>query len=72
MAPHHDRLTLDALLSDPLTQLVMRSDGITPVHVAQAFAMARTGLPEQGMPSGLGLRTTFDGWLGRATGCCLG
>ena len=70
MAPHHDRLTLDALLSDPLTQLVMRSDGITTVDVAQAFAMARTGVSGQPMSSRhFGLCTTFDRWIGRDASC---
>jgi len=44
MFPSQDRLTLDALLSDPLTQLVMRSDHLTPADVAQAFEQARCGL----------------------------
>jgi hypothetical protein len=73
MAPHQDRLTLDALLSDPLTQLVMRSDGITPADVAEAFAIAQTGLA--GVPSPAGrtnLCTTFDRWLGRSTSCRMG
>jgi hypothetical protein len=41
---NQDRLTLDALLSDPLTQLVMRSDNLTREDVAQAFDEARAGL----------------------------
>lgn len=45
MYPVDDRLTLESLLSDPLTQLVMRSDKLTPDDVARAFAEARTGLP---------------------------
>ncbi len=39
-----DRLTLDTLLADPLTQMVMRSDNITAADVAHAFATARIGL----------------------------
>jgi len=46
MNPSPDRLTLDVLLSDPLTQLVMRSDKITPADVAQAFAEAEVGLKQ--------------------------
>jgi hypothetical protein len=45
MYPVDDRLTLESLLSDPLTQLVMRSDNLTPADVARAFDEARTGLP---------------------------
>jgi hypothetical protein len=44
MFVNRDRLTLDALLSDPLTQLVMRSDNLTREDVAQAFDEARAGL----------------------------
>ncbi len=44
MFPTQDRLTLDALLSDPLTQLVMRSDNLTPADMAQAFREAQGGL----------------------------
>jgi hypothetical protein len=73
MAPYQDRLTLDALLSDPLTQLVMRSDGITSADVAQAFAMARVGLAEQPQPARrLGLCTTFDRWIGQGASCWMG
>ena len=43
MHPSHDRLTLQSLLSDPLTQLVMLSDNITAADVANAFAAAQTG-----------------------------
>jgi len=67
MAPTQDRLTLDALLSDPLTQLVMRSDGITSDDVAQAFAMARNGRPVAMVPKRNTLCTTFDRWLGQGT-----
>ncbi len=66
MAPTQDRLTLDALLTDPLTQLVMRSDGITSEDVARAFAIAQrgqAGLPAQ--PKRGALCTTFDRWLGQ-------
>ncbi len=73
MAPYQDRLTLDALLSDPLTQLVMQSDGITSSDVAQAFAIARTGLAEQSPPARhLGLCTTFDRWIGQGASCWMG
>ena len=73
MAPTPDRLTLDALLADPLTQLVMRSDGITPSDVAQAFAMARSGMAEQPAPARrLGLCTTFDRWIGQGASCWMG
>ncbi len=51
MMPIKDRLTLDALLADPLTQLVMRSDKLTPADVAQAFDEARAGL-SRGVPLG--------------------
>ncbi len=44
MYPVDDRLTLAALLSDPLTQLVMRSDNLTQADVARAFDEARRGL----------------------------
>ncbi len=44
MFPPQDTLTLDALLADPLTRLVMRSDNLTPEDVAQAFDQARAGL----------------------------
>jgi len=44
MFPFGDKLTLDALLSDPLTRLVMRSDNLTPEDVARAFDEARSGL----------------------------
>jgi len=44
MFVNQDRLTLDALLADPLTQLVMRSDNLTPADVAAAFQEASTGL----------------------------
>jgi len=65
MAPTQDRLTLEALLADPLTQLVMRSDGITSADVAQAFAMARGGRSEPPVaPKRNVLCTTFDRWLG--------
>jgi hypothetical protein len=67
MAPPQDRLTLDALLSDPLTQLVMRSDGITARDVAEAFAMAQAGLPA---PARQGAScTTFDRWVGQGMSC---
>ena len=46
MVYNQDRLTLESLLADPLTQLVMRSDKITPAEVEAAFEMARTGLGE--------------------------
>ncbi len=73
MAPTQDRLTLDALLSDPLTQLVMRSDGITSSDVARAFAIARTGLSEQPAPARrFGLCTTFDRWIGQGPSCWMG
>ncbi len=64
MAPNQDRLTLDALLTDPLTLLVMQSDGITSDDVAQAFAMARNGLAVVAVPKRSGFCTTFDRWLG--------
>ncbi len=44
MKPRQDRMTLDALLSDPLTQLVMRSDKVTQADVREAFAQAQAGL----------------------------
>jgi hypothetical protein len=39
-----ENLTLEELLSDPLTQLVMRSDNITVADTARAFAEARIAL----------------------------
>ncbi len=65
MAPNQDRLTLDALLTDPLTMLVMQSDGITSDDVAQAFAMARNGQSDVSAPKRSMLCTTFDRWLGQ-------
>jgi hypothetical protein len=56
MFPPQDRLTLDALLSDPLTRLVMQSDNLTPEDMAQAFDEARSGLaPNSGAPCARGL-----------------
>jgi len=46
MFPPQDKLTLAALLSDPLTRLVMRSDNVTPEDMAQAFDQARSGLAQ--------------------------
>jgi hypothetical protein len=46
MIPPQDTLTLDALLSDPLTRLVMRSDNVTPEDMAKAFDEARSGLAQ--------------------------
>ncbi len=65
MAPTQDRLTLDALLTDPLTMLVMQSDGITSADVAQAFAMARHGQSAVPLPKRSTLCTTFDRWVGQ-------
>jgi len=64
MAPTQDRLTLDALLTDPLTMLVMQSDGITSDDVAQAFAMARHGQSVVPAPKRSIFCTTFDRWVG--------
>lgn len=36
----HEILTLEALLADPLTRLVMRSDNITVEETARAFQEA--------------------------------
>jgi hypothetical protein len=47
MYPVDDRLTLESLLSDPMTQLVMRSDNLTPADVVRAFDQARSGLPHR-------------------------
>ena len=70
MAPHHDQLTLDALLADPLTQLVMRSDGITTAEVAAAFATARLAMPERTEKTEAFLcGTTFERWLDGVR-CC--
>jgi hypothetical protein len=70
MAPYQDRLTLDALLADPLTQLVMQSDGITSVDVAMAFETARSGLSDQPPAAKrLSLCTTFDRWIGQGLAC---
>lgn len=66
MAPTQDRLTLDSLLTDPLTMLVMQSDGITSDDVAQAFAMARHGRSDVPAPKRRTLCTTFDRWVGQA------
>jgi hypothetical protein len=44
MKLNQDCLTLDGLLSDPLTQLVMRSDKLTAADVRAAFAQAQAGL----------------------------
>jgi hypothetical protein len=44
MFPDPDRLTLASLLADPLTQLVMKSDNISPTDVTRAFAAAQAGL----------------------------
>ncbi len=63
MAPTQDRLTLDALLTDPLTLLVMQSDGITSDDVAQAFAMARRRQADVPVPKRSTLCTTFDRWV---------
>jgi hypothetical protein len=42
-----DRLTLESLLSDPLTQLVMRADRITAADTQAAFLHAQAGLAAQ-------------------------
>ncbi len=44
MQPTEDRLTLEELLADPLTRLVMRSDNVTVAETARAFAAAEMGL----------------------------
>lgn len=62
MYPVDDRLTLDSLLSDPLTQLVMRSDNLTAADVVRAFDEARTGLrPRRPVAHG---RFTTPRWMG--------
>jgi len=64
MCPVDDRLTLESLLSDPMTQLVMRSDNLTPADVVRAFAEARTGLPpRRPVPYG---RFATPRWMGGA------
>jgi hypothetical protein len=49
MIERRDRLTLEDLLSDPLTRLVMRADKVTVDETARAFAAARRGLERQGV-----------------------
>jgi len=63
MQPGQHRLTLEALLSDPLTQLVMRSDNITPADVEQAFAMAESGLRTASVPPPLPTRRSARGFM---------
>jgi hypothetical protein len=46
MQPTEDRLTLEELLADPLTRLLMRSDNVTVAETARAFAAAGMGLAE--------------------------
>jgi hypothetical protein len=61
-----DRLTLDSLLSDPLTQLVMRSDNLTPADVARAFHEAKAGLAARHADSFA--RFSVPGWTGMEHG----
>jgi hypothetical protein len=43
MARSHDELTLNDLLSDPVTRAVMKADGVDPLALAAMFrAMAGT------------------------------
>jgi hypothetical protein len=64
MKPSQDRLTLDGLLSDPLTQLVMRSDKLTPADVREAFAQAQAGLLRQTvMPNLRAAPSSAPDWL---------
>jgi hypothetical protein len=44
MRAREENLTLEDLLSDPLTRLVMQSDNITVADTAKAFAEARMAL----------------------------
>jgi hypothetical protein len=50
MVCSQDRLSLDALLADPLTQAVMRSDNITAAEVEKAFTDARLLEPDPENP----------------------
>ncbi len=65
MKPSQDRLTLESLLSDPLTQLVMRSDKLTQADVREAFAQAQAGLLRQTIMPHLRFSTAGGGqdWL---------
>jgi hypothetical protein len=66
MYPVDDRLTLESLLSDPLTQLVMRSDNLTSADVVRAFQEARAGLPaHRRVPYG---RFATPRWMGAEQG----
>jgi hypothetical protein len=50
--PWHDELTLETLLADPLTRLVMRSDNITVDETARAFREAGQALAALDRESG--------------------
>jgi hypothetical protein len=51
-AQRDDRLTLESLLADPLTQLVMRSDNITVADTARAFLEAQKARAQGALTDG--------------------
>jgi hypothetical protein len=60
MAKSHDELTLDELLSDPVTRAVMKADGADPSALA-AMLRAMAGTMEQGFDRPNGFVFAGDG-----------
>jgi hypothetical protein len=63
MQHSQDRLTLESLLADPLTRLVMRSDGVTLQETARAFHEARAALHRQRHPAAAARRADWRAML---------
>jgi|GEM_PF-6241218 len=57
-----ENLTFEELLSDPLTQLVMRSDNITVADTARAFAEARMAMEVRRNPHLMAQSACLSPW----------
>jgi hypothetical protein len=60
MARSYDELTIDELLSDPVTHAVMKADGVDPSALA-AMLRAMAGTMEQGFDRPNGSAVAGDG-----------